>query len=200
MADISNLTNFLNDVAGAIRNTKNSTGEILPEKFDTEIKSIPEAVTQPTKTVTAAAKDVTVKPDTGYVGMAKVVITGVTSDVDENIAPENIAEGVTILGVTGEAKVLDTFDATATAGDIALNKTAYVSGKKLTGSLPEHDNGASVFGEAGVTSIVEDVSGVWVTGQTPTDRIIARNSTPLRVKINKAQLAEAIGVTADKIR
>ena len=37
MADVSNITNFLGDVANAIRNKKNSTDSISPKDFDTEI-------------------------------------------------------------------------------------------------------------------------------------------------------------------
>lgn len=199
MADISNLTNFLNDVADAIRDTKKSKEDICAKDFDQAIKSIPNAVTQPNKTAIATQQETVVVPDDEYVGMAKVTIAGVTSDVDENITPENIAEGVVILGVTGNAKVLDTFDATATVNDVAEGKIAYANGEKIIGALPEHPSGASVFGEKGISAIVEDVAGVWVTGQTPTDRIIARHNNPLRVKIDKSQLAEAIGVTADKI-
>lgn len=68
-------------------------------------------------TVNLQSKDVTinqngtttVRPDTGYNGL---------SDVD-----------VTVEGI------LDTSDATATEGDIALGKTAYSDGVKLTGTL-----------------------------------------------------------------
>jgi len=40
-------------------------------------------------------------------GFTEVVVTAVTSDIDENIVPANIIEGVTILGVGGEAVELD---------------------------------------------------------------------------------------------
>jgi len=37
----------------------------------------------------------------GYVGLEQVTVPPVTSSIDENIAPENIKVGVTIIGVTG---------------------------------------------------------------------------------------------------
>lgn len=199
MADTSNLSKFLNDIADSIRETKKSSSVMPANKFDEEIKSIPNAVTQPIKTVTATTEKVTVVPDSNYAGMASVVVMGVTSSIDENITPENIAEGVTILGTTGTAKVLDTFGATAIEKDIAQGKTAYANGEKIVGTLPEHPEGASIFGEAGAESISEDDVGVWISGQVPTDRIIVRKGVPLKIKLNKSQLADAIGVTADKI-
>ncbi|MBR2492019.1 MAG: hypothetical protein IKB64_00945 [Paludibacteraceae bacterium] len=199
MADTSSLSGFLDDVAKAIRTTKKSSDPIVAKNFDEEIKSIPDAVIQPVKTAVATKEKVTITPDADYKGMASVVIAGVTSSVDENITPENIAEGVVILGTTGTAKVLDTFDATATEKDILLSKTAYVNGKKIAGTLPEHPEGASIFGEAGAESISEDDVGVWVSGHVPTDRVIVRRATPLKIRLDKEQLAEAIGVTADKI-
>lgn len=47
----------------------------------------------------------------------------------------NIRAGVTVLGVSGKASVVDTAGATAAAGTIISGKTAYVNGAKVTGSL-----------------------------------------------------------------
>ena len=198
MADISNLSKFLDDIADSIRDTKKSSKAISAKNFDQEIKSIPSAVTQPNKTATASQNPVIITPDEGYVGIAKVTVAGVTSSIDENITPENIAEGVTILGTKGAAKVLDTFDATAAAKDLAQNKVAYAKGEKIVGTLAEHPAGASLFGDAGASAINEDDTGVWITGTVPSDRIV-RGNTTTKMKIGKPQLAEAIGVTPDKI-
>ena len=52
------------------------------------------------------------------------------------IIASNIKAGVNILGVTGTHEDgLDTSDADATASDILSNKTAYVNGEKITGSM-----------------------------------------------------------------
>ena len=46
-------------------------------------------------------KDQNIYPDEGFVGIGSVYIKGVTSDIDEDIKPENIKEGIEILGVKG---------------------------------------------------------------------------------------------------
>lgn len=43
----------------------------------------------------------TIRPDSGYSSMDKVIISAVTSSIDSNIKAANIREGVKILGVTG---------------------------------------------------------------------------------------------------
>lgn len=53
----------------------------------------------------------------------------------EKIKSGNIKSGTTILGVAGSATVVDTADANATASNIIEGQTAYVGGKKLTGTL-----------------------------------------------------------------
>ena len=51
-----------------------------------------------------------------------------------NLLPEYIKEGITLGGVTGTLEDLDTSDATAKPEDILWGKTAYVDGKKITGT------------------------------------------------------------------
>ena len=51
-----------------------------------------------------------------------------------NLLPEYIKAGITLGGVTGTLEDLDTSDATATPDDILYGKTAYVDGKKITGT------------------------------------------------------------------
>ncbi len=73
--------------------------------------------------VTPSTSDVVVTPDEGYV-FSGGVVEAVTAAVDANIRPENITEGVEILGVSGTAVVpsgelsVDIYVAPGTTGDM----------------------------------------------------------------------------------
>ncbi len=53
---------------------------------------------------------------------------------NSSLIASNIKKGITIGGITGTLDILDTSDATATPEDIAMGKTAYAKGKKITGT------------------------------------------------------------------
>lgn len=57
-------------------------------------------------------------------------IKSILTEKTNKVRPENIKNGVSILGVTGTY----TSDANATANDIVTGKTAYANGQKLTGT------------------------------------------------------------------
>ena len=60
-----------------------------------------------------------------------------TANGDSELIANYIKKGITIGGVTGKLYSLNTFDATAKPEDIALGKTAYVKGEKITGTRAE---------------------------------------------------------------
>lgn len=53
------------------------------------------------KTITPTTQEQIITPDINYNAITKLTINPVTNSIDSNIVPENIKNGVTILGVTG---------------------------------------------------------------------------------------------------
>ena len=62
------------------------------------------------------------------------------ANADSNLIANYIKEGITIGGITGTLKSLNTFDATATAEDIAEGKVAYARGKRIIGTYKTGTN------------------------------------------------------------
>ena len=63
-----------------------------------------------------------------------------TANEGSSLISNYILNGITIGGITGKMEVLDTSDATATAEEITWKKTAYVDGKKITGTYVPSNN------------------------------------------------------------
>ena len=120
------------------------------------------------------------------------------------LTPENLKSGVTILSVTGTYSGLDTSDATATVDDICSGETAYVNGAKITGQL---DNIDALMGFS-VNTITETNDGVETTfyqsdevsfyWKWDDNETLANNCKV--VVLDKSDLAQAIGLTANKIK
>lgn len=127
-------------------------------------------------------------------------LDAILQDKNTNLLSENLKAGVICLGVEGTmSEGLDTSDATATVNDIAQDKTAYVNGEKITGTLKK------LFE---LSYIVNNV--VW-TDETDLDQlrldipllgdgIVTSNQTKTVVILHYDKLAEEIGLTADKIK
>ena len=88
----------------------------------------------------------------------------IDSTEQNKIIPENIRDGITILGVTGSYSGsggsggggTDTSDATASASDILAGQTAYISSGKVTGTMA--NNGA-------VSGIISTASGSYTVAE-----------------------------------
>lgn len=87
MARINNLTNFLTDVATAIRTKKGSEATIAAEDFDTEILNLPSQGEYQDKSLEITTNgNYRVDPDTGYDAMTSVAIAVNISGEDATYA------------------------------------------------------------------------------------------------------------------
>lgn len=108
------------------------------------------------------------------------------------ITGDKIMAGNTILSVEGTA----TADANATASDIIVNKTAYVNGQKITGTIPT------------ATTITGDGSIQVSDGTIKASATISNNTylysdsaeRTIWINLTENQIAEALGITANKIK
>lgn len=132
-------------------------------------------------------------------------ISIVGSDLAETleVTSEKLLEGNTILGIEGTAKSLDiTNDATATASDISMGKTAYINGNKITGKLYEFTEALEVGqhceAEEGGMDNIRITSKINAGGMSD---CICRfdNDFEFYAYIDNLNLSSAIGLTSDKI-
>lgn len=78
--------------------------EIQQIDFDMEYATkVIEPLTQE-KSVAPSTQKQEVEPDLGYTGLSKVIVEAVSNEIDENIQPNNIKLGVSILGVEGNVE------------------------------------------------------------------------------------------------
>lgn len=99
-----------------------------------------------------------------------------SSSDDTDFTAANIKTGTNIFGVTGSF----TSDANATAADIRANKTAYVNGSKVTGSMFDHTTSAGnvvVTSKSGTVIPAGYYNGTpkAVIGSTDSSKLIATN-------------------------
>lgn len=153
--------------------------------------------------------------------------SGGTVKGDANLVAENIKKGSIIFGITGTAQdeftdheeyeeclelanalttedygditVVDTSDATATAEDMALNKTAYVNGAKITGSLGVVDKEASVSLAYDTPVLNEATKDVVMNGSFVNDTIM-RAGAYAQTHCSYTTMASLIGLTPDILK
>jgi len=70
----------------------------------------------------------------------KQLANSILSEKNSKIISENIKKNVEIFDITGSYEGIDTSDADATSSNIEYDKTAYVNGQKVTGTLPKNSS------------------------------------------------------------
>lgn len=99
-----------------------------------KIKAVASGSGTSTATVSTAGFVSTIS-DTGNVTVSGTTYTTAES-IESTLVASNVKTGVKIFQTTGTF----TADATATAGEILYGETAYVSGSKVTGTMPKFDD------------------------------------------------------------
>lgn len=94
-------------------------------------------------------------------------------------------------------QALDTTDATATINDIALDKTAYVNGTKITGTVFTFQSAEENSQQ--VSEIVYREGDIFALKYTYPSNYMFKTNSRTEIWAELSQVAEAIDLTADKI-
>ena len=116
---------------------------------------------------------------------------------NEYITPENIKKDVQVFNITGSYEGINTSDANATASDILKDKTAYVNGSKIVGTL----NIQAPTGNVKLFSTIEemnsssgnedgDIGVVYKAGTKPTRDITENDSLFNALLINNEAIPD----------
>lgn len=120
----------------------------------------------------------------------------ILTEKNEKILPENIKAGIQVFDINGTF----TADANAVAVDILSGKTAYVNGELISGTMIDHTNLDVMISVAPDGVVLEDANNVVkLNSDIYTDVYAIGRNHSLGLHISYSQLAEAIGLTADKI-
>lgn len=127
----------------------------------------------------------------------------IKEDRNTNLKPENLKAGITCLGVVGTMETgVDTSDADATANDIAENKTAYVNGEKIIGNIKPvttYDEGQVVVCSDSYVEL-DGTNRFYAKAITMYGPNIVPKGCKVQIMLSQVDVAEAIGLTADKIK
>lgn len=167
----------------------------------TVIEQNPEAPAQVSTDDTKESINVVVTPQTetllgeGSKMEVKVPATSIATAIELN--SEQIKADEIVLGVSGKESVVDTSNADATTDNIEENKTAYVDGQKITGSLTHI---TTVDSEPQSYNVKENPTIVKISAQQfITDKSIIDNSFQVNLSIPKEAFTVGFGISPGKI-
>lgn len=125
----------------------------------------------------------------------------ILKEKNTKLLPENLKAGITCLGVTGKLQEgIDTSDATAIDSDIARDKTAYVNGEKIRGTVNTIDAPNNAWGSLANfmdydtyepnTTLVQIAAG---------EDCLIRQGAKLETTVPYDFIVQACEITGDKI-
>ena len=149
-----------------------------------------------TKSVSPSESSQNVTPDAGYDGLSKVTVGAIQTETKTVTSNGTVtpSSGKYLKQVTVNVPTsgIDTSDATATAGDMAEGVTAYVKGKKVTGTIQK----ASTVYNLGVPEAqAAKINDTRIRLEMPTlagPYIVDRGVT-VRVGINSDEISNVLG-------
>ena len=145
----------LDNLANTISAKSNSATSLSLEQMVTAVQSIStgSTINNQNKTVTPTTSQQSITADSGYTGLGTVTVNAIPS------------------------QYITTDDADAIAGNILNNKTAYVDGTKLTGTMPNNGStGGTISTQGGTYTIPAGyTSGGTVTASLPLGSTTASN-------------------------
>lgn len=121
-------------------------------------------------------------------------LDNIKAQKDTYLLPENIKKGITVYNIEGtlEASTI-TEDATATASDIKLNKTAYVNNEKIVGSMPVLQS----YTQLAVTNMYASDNEVVIRNDTSSDLCLEPNGG---LTVSSGIVLNAIRLTPDILK
>ena len=145
------IVNSVNAKAGTTYDINSKPRDIANTIINISSSSIPEGYIKPSGSI-----DIVDTQEYDVTQYAKAQIK------DENLKAENIAENVTVLGIVGThiggTTGTDTSDATASASDILIGKTAYTASGKVEGTIETYDysNSEGVVIDSDITALLSN--------------------------------------------
>lgn len=168
-------------IANAIRYKNGLTTQYKPSEMANAIKALSGSGTAnpklQSKTATPSKSRQEITYDSDYDGLEKVTVESIPSNYIEPSGTKSItSNGNYDVSSYASADVnvsgIDTSDATATANDMAKNKTAYVNGQKITGDL----------------SVISQISTSATPSSNETDISLSYNNSSRRIFDKNATL------------